>query len=347
MNTLSLLSIGLEAKARAVAQEAAQFAYPDLPLVDVPTLADALGRAPAAGTELLLLGESDQETVTRAAEASDELGFRRWAVVRFTSLHSGGSASTACVREGWSPSEIALVFRSAVRMHELERENTRLRGDLSTLGRRINHDLRSPLGGVYTACDALNEILAGQTEEHVAFTQSIATSADEVVQLLERVSLVLRASAESAVTESVPMGEVIFFTLQRLERRTLKAGATVHQPPAWPTVPGVNAWLEIIWFNLVANAVKHSGPAPHIELGWSETPGEFHFWVDDRGTGVAADKANKLFHPFHLLHRLNAPRGLGLSLVRRLVELQGGRCTYAPRDGGGAHFLFTLPKVRN
>jgi signal transduction histidine kinase len=59
---------------------------------------------------------------------------------------------------------------------------------------------------------------------------------------------------------------------------------------------------------------------------------------------VREDRVNRLFQPFNLLHRLNATRGLGLSLIQRLVQLEGGRAGYEPRKGGGARFYFTLPK---
>jgi len=67
------------------------------------------------------------------------------------------------------------------------------------------------------------------------------------------------------------------------------------------------------------------------------------FRVRDNGAGVPAGRRSQLFVPFNLLHELNAPRGLGLPIVNRLVELMGGRCFYEAPVGGGACFFFTLP----
>src|SRR5262249_25927336 len=67
------------------------------------------------------------------------------------------------------------------------------------------------------------------------------------------------------------------------------------------------------------------------------------FWVRDHGPDVPAEQRKLLFHPFHRLHELDSANGLGLSIVQRLVELQGGRCGYESAAGGGACFYFALP----
>lgn len=344
MNVVSLLLVGMNAPARAMAVEASWLAFPAATVVDVPSIDEAIARAPALGPELLLIGDPDRAALERAIDATDRSGLRRWAVVVVGSAPSGDAApAMVLTAEEEKPRLAARLFQSAVRLHALSRENARLHGDLSTMGRRISHDLRTPLTAIYTACEAINETEAESAAELAAFTRSITTSADELVQLLGRVSFVLKASAEPSPKAPVAMDEVVADALAHFERRILQKNATVHRAKTWPKASGVAAWLEVIWRDLVANALQHAGPAPRIELGWSETRGHFHFWVDDNGRGVPAEKTAKLFHPFNRLHELNAPRGLGLSVVQRLVELQGGSCAYEPRAGQGARFSFTLP----
>ncbi|RYD26733.1 MAG: ATP-binding protein, partial [Verrucomicrobiaceae bacterium] len=90
----------------------------------------------------------------------------------------------------------------------------------------------------------------------------------------------------------------------------------------------------------------HGGASPVIELDWIPEPEakSHRFRVRDHGPGVAPSAQGALFHPFYLLHDPNAPRGFGLSIVRTLVEMQGGHCGYSPRPEGGAEFYFTLPE---
>jgi signal transduction histidine kinase len=138
------------------------------------------------------------------------------------------------------------------------------------------------------------------------------------------------------------MVEPVFAALTRLESRILKQGVVIVQPEAWPEVTGVETWLETVWWNLIANALSHGGGGIRIELGWRLDAAQW-FWVRDDGPGVLPDKRDKMFQPFHQLQEPNAPRGLGLPIVQRLVELQGGRCQYQSPAEGGSCFSFSLP----
>ena len=139
------------------------------------------------------------------------------------------------------------------------------------------------------------------------------------------------------------MEEVVWAALQRLDRQILQKGAQVTQPASWPEVMGVSSLLETIWWNLLVNALQHGTENVSLELGWSQNEREFLFWVGDNGAGIPSRIVNNLFQPFHSLHRTNARKGLGLSIVQRLVELQGGHCSYEPNPQGGSRFYFTLP----
>lgn len=228
---------------------------------------------------------------------------------------------------------------------ELSRENERLRGDLQTVARRFSHDLRTPLGAISTTAEILKEILDQDGSADAALATGLIRSTDEITALVERVSFVLRASSVPAVPERVAMGEVVWGALQRLETRVRRQGATVIQAAAWPEVRGVPAWLEMIWRTLIENSLAHGGPAPRIELGLTPAAHETRFWVRDNGPGVPPGKQALLFQAFERMHELQAARGFGLPLVRRLVELQGGTCSFEMPAGGGAVFGFTLPAV--
>jgi signal transduction histidine kinase len=139
------------------------------------------------------------------------------------------------------------------------------------------------------------------------------------------------------------MEEVILLVLQRHARQILGQHAVIVKPDAWPEVQGVASWLEGIWANLVGNALKHGREGIRIELGWAREESGFRFWVNDDGEGIPPENVANLFQPFHLLHKLDSRKGLGLSIVQRLAELQGGKCGYSPGPLGGSSFHFTLP----
>lgn len=228
--------------------------------------------------------------------------------------------------------------------HTLEQENVRLRGDLLTLSKRISHDLRTPLGGIAITAEALKEVLAARDPSAVPLAESLLASTDEIEQLIKQVSFVARASANPQPKSAVPMAEAVSPALQRLESRVLKCHAAVVEPPSWPVVPGVLPWLEVIWWHLLHNALRHAGQNRRIELGWAKQNGATRFWVSDNGPGVPEDLRGKLFKEFHCLHQDQGATGLGLSIVQRLVELQGGQCGHEQPAHGGACFFFTLPQ---
>jgi signal transduction histidine kinase len=225
----------------------------------------------------------------------------------------------------------------------LTQENLRLRGDLLTVATRIHHDLRTPLGSITATGEIIKEGAAGNNPALTSLVASIFSAADEIARLLERVGAVLKATVSSIPKGSVVMGQPVSAAMQRLERRILAGGALITLPSSWPEVSGVARWLEIVWWNFLANALDHAGAAARIQLGWRETGREIRFWVDDDGEGVSPGTRTRLFQPFNTLHEMNSTRGLGLSIVQRLIELQGGSCGYEPIPDGGARFYFTLP----
>jgi K+-sensing histidine kinase KdpD len=223
----------------------------------------------------------------------------------------------------------------------LSLENERLRGDLLTVARRISHDLRTPLGGIIAASEMLKEILAENKPSRTSLVAPIFDSTEELKKIIERVSFILRASASPIPKERMKMGEVVFRVLQRMEGKILKKNAVVSEPSSWPEVNGVFSWLEVVWWNLLANALQFG--KDRIELGWQKENGELRFWICDNGAGVPMERRDKLFQPFHTLHEPDSAHGLGLSIVQRLVELQGGSCGYEPHTEDGFCFYFTLP----
>ncbi|MEI9866473.1 MAG: HAMP domain-containing sensor histidine kinase [Limisphaerales bacterium] len=173
---------------------------------------------------------------------------------------------------------------------------------------------------------------------------SLFTSVDEISKLIGQIHFVTKASANPKPKGQVKMGTIVSGVLQRLESRILKKEASIAEPDSWPEVNGVADWLEFIWWSFVVNALQHAGEKPQIKLSWQQNKDGFCFQVYDNGGGVPAEFRARLFQPFDSLHKPEGGRGLGLSIVQRLVDLQGGNCGYEHLPGGPI-FFFTLPAV--
>jgi signal transduction histidine kinase len=103
-----------------------------------------------------------------------------------------------------------------------------------------------------------------------------------------------------------------------------------------------------IWQNLIENSIKYSREdiRPCIEIGLNETNGEIVFFVKDNGIGIDPRYQQKIFAIFEKLDRNSPGAGMGLSMVRRIVENKKGRI-WVESEGinKGSCFFFTLPKV--
>ena len=203
--------------------------------------------------------------------------------------------------------------------------------------------MRTPLGGIINTGELLRDILIEKEPAATEMTAALFASADEISKLIGQIRFVAKASAEPKPKEPVKMGMIISGVLQRLESRILKRQATVTEPDSWPEVDGVSDWLEFIWWNFLENALQHAGEKPQIELNWQQEKNGFRFQVCDNGGGVPVEARAGLFQPFDSMHQSDGGRGLGLSIVQRLVELQGGNCGHEPLPAGGPLFFFTLP----
>jgi signal transduction histidine kinase len=294
--------------------------------------------ATAAGPEVLVLLEPDPPSIFTALEARDRRGMPRWAVLP-ESVEDMVSSDFA--KADWSVPLLARAILAAGALLDLRRENHRLRGDLATIGRRLPHDLRAPLAAITSAVQASDEPGVDATAAAV-FRRAISTGVVEASDLIDRVARVLFASARPIVLGPVNMEEVLWQACDRLDGRVRAVGATIVRGSRWPAVNGVPAFVELIWTHLLSNSLQHGGPTPHITIGCDPVRPP-RFWIRDNGPGVPKFKRGQLFYPFDRLNELSAPHGYGLSLVQRLVELQGGTTGYDPQPAPGGTFFFTLP----
>lgn len=337
--------VGCTSEFEVLATAAGQQAFPQIPVVSQAHIpAGGSNKTALTPGALLVLCAPDAATVERVIAFSDTTRLPEHAVVVVGSeLPPSNDDPFEVIPLGLGSAEgLAHVFRSAWQRFRLRRENARLRGDLMAFGTRIAHDLRTPLGGVLTTTEMLQEILAEDAPTTVPLMQPILDSTYGLVTLIERTSFFARAIATSEPATQVDMGTPFWNAFQQLESQILKAGAAFTHPADWPTVIAHEAWLEKIWRILFTNALQHGTPGTKVEAGWRKGPDGFRFWVRNQGT-VTPEKRATLFFPFQRLHEAGAPRGLSLSILQRLVELDGGFCGFDAPAAGTVEFSFVLP----
>lgn len=325
-----------------MAQSAADRAFPSATTSRLKSVGDAMHSAASPGTELMLLQDPSKVEWARAKEALDGLGLPRWPVIVFGNAPSDEMAD-AIPREEWDIPGVARSLRAACARHALERENIRYRGDFRTLAHRISHDLRTHLGGILVNAELLKEELSEAAPEQVELTQYVITAANGMEALVGRFSQFAKAISIPARTERFNMAVPFKMAWDHFELEILERGAQLSQPERWPEINGVLSWTEMVWQNLLSNTFDHGKSPPRIEVGWTRAERELLFWIKDGGR-VAEEDRDLLFQPFHQLFRSHGVRGLGLPIVQRLMELQGGCCGYAPLFDREFCFYFSLPE---
>lgn len=302
----------LEAQVRAAAAEVCEDA-------EVRTAEDP--DALAHDALCVLLGEADAPTRPAAS-----LGLRE--MVR---LPVG--AEDAVVRA---------LLETAWRGLLLRRENERLRGNLRTVGRRLAHDLRTPLGSVLTLSQLLQEVVPQSNADAQGFLGSVLRSAEKLRDLIDKMSFFTKSAVDPLELAPLPLAEIVQTAQGRVAFLSMGRKGRISAPTAWPHVLGNVTGLETIWRNLLTNALLYSGEEPRIEIGWREEEGGLvRCFVRDRGPGLPA----QAFAPFERLHEITNARGLGLAAVERLVTQHGGTCASAVLPEGGAEVSFTLRRA--
>lgn len=339
MNSTVCVVSGTEGTAASFAITAARSVYPEAAVRLASSLDNALGPSPATG-EILVLVNGTVSDAGRAAAETDDQHLPRWAVVARGEFPAPAGV-TLVPSANWETEGLAQALRSAPGLFRLRREIARLRGELLSVGVRIAHDLRSPLGGIITGAEAVREGLPATAGGGAAAAQPILESVDDLVRVISRLALWAKTEGNDALREKFDMALPIGFAAMKAERRLGARGLTLSRPATWPSVTGDPARTEEAWNLLLENAIAHAPDGATIEVGWEKSGAEVRFWMRAAGRAIAPEKIPTLFTPFHRLHEPNAVRGLGLSIAERLIASQGGRCGYDPQVGT---FYFVLPE---
>jgi len=296
-------------------------------LLDAP-LSEVL--APLEGPnvlERLTVDSDDRDRVELAVNRPD--GIRRVLEV-----------STSARREAG----IAAGFQGVVRDVTAERDLEESKNEFLAL---ITHDLRQPLTAIL-GLGATLETHADElgTERIQRMGQSIRRQAERMSRLADDLFAVSRLEARSMVLNVRPVD--LAMTVELALASVPDAAAVELRIPDELMVLADGRRLEQVVANLIENALVH-GAAP-VVVDASPTDSEVVLTVRDHGQGVPESLIPTLFSRLRTLGRNDRDRargtGLGLALVKGLVEGMGGRVAYEPAPGGGALFSLALPKPR-
>ncbi len=233
-----------------------------------------------------------------------------------------------------------LEQRVEKRTAELESANKAL----ETFSYSVSHDLRTPLRAINGYAHALIE----DERDHLSndgkgMLDRIAANTARMGTLIDDILEYSRAGRLPLNRTRVDLDHLVTAIADEMHHEHPQTSMEIK---LLPIVQGDEAMLRQIFTNLIGNACKFSTGRPHpcIEVGSDTQNGTTVFYVKDNGVGFDMQYASKLFGMFQRLHTEHefSGSGIGLSIVKQLVDRHGGRIWYNARPDEGATFFFSL-----
>ena len=247
----------------------------------------------------------------------------------------------------------AITIERARLYDDITRTNAHLRehaealqaknAELDSFAYAVSHDLKAPLVTLQGMAGLLLEDCADALgEEGRHYLARMTATVGQMETLILDVLALSRIGREGRATEVVSLDEVMDVVLERLAEPIRARGVTVTRGTLGE-VRAVRTQVEQLFTNLVSNAVKYLGDttAPAVEIGRTE----HEFYVRDNGIGIDPAYHAKIFETFQRLKDVEVEgTGIGLAIVKKIIEAAGGRLRVESAAGAGATFCFTWPQ---
>lgn len=223
-------------------------------------------------------------------------------------------------------------------LHNLEMQNQ----ELSDYAHMVSHDLKSPLRSVDTLAAWLMEDNKDKLDDHCNTQLDLIRSNVEKMDALINGILDYSTIGKNQVeTYKVDLNLLLKDVLNLMET----PGHISIDIPELPTIVGDKYRLQQLFQNLISNAVKYNDkPKGLIEIGAEDKKQFWEFYIKDNGKGIEEAYFKKIFKVFERLENTQDSTGVGLSIVKKIVDLYGGKIWLKSELGVGTTFYFTLKK---
>ena len=225
-----------------------------------------------------------------------------------------------------------------VQARELERSNA----ELAAFADVVSHDLKAPLRGISSLAEWIVEDNKDLLpEESADQLRLLERRTRRMSKLIDGVLAYSRVAHPRRAPERVDAGAVVAEVIDSLG----DTGVSIRVEGSLPGVRYDRTQLAQVFQNLIANALQHMGRKDgKVVISCQERHEAFEFAVRDDGVGIEEMHAERIFRLFQSLQPERETTGVGLTIVKKIVEMHGGTIRVEPTPGGGATFRFSVPR---
>ncbi|MBX3036728.1 MAG: GAF domain-containing protein [Anaerolineales bacterium] len=257
--------------------------------------------------------------------------------------------------------QVAIALENAQLFNELQQElKTRetlinqletKNAELERFTYTVSHDLKSPLVTINGFLGYLEaDVAANDMKRFRHDSERIKEAVVKMHTLLSELLELSRIGRVANPSEIIPFEELIKDAIELVGGRIDKNKVIINIQPNLPSVFGDRQRLTEVLQNLIDNAAKfvRAETNPNIDIGYDGEENGLHiFFVRDNGIGIPQELHDRIFGLFDKLDPHSEGTGIGLAIVKRIVEVHGGRIWVQSEAGKGSTFFFTLPKSKN
>jgi len=307
------------------------------------------------------IGEIVEKTRAFLDDGGDWMAMKQRIIAKVTShaLASGPlyRKDGSMLQEGMVPlpdGNMLLTYLDVTDTSRVERALRERNEALVTAGRlksefiaNVSHELRTPLNAVIGFAEILNNQYFGDlNSRQLEYSRGILASSHQLIKLINDILDLATIEAGYMVLETgrVEVSEmlqaVLTLTCERARNRDLEI--ELHCPPDIGTVAADERRLKQALFNLISNSIKFTPPGGAISIEAERREGELLLIVADTGIGIPQSEQARVLEKFERGTQQSGA-GLGLSLVKSLIELHGGTVTIESATGRGTRIICRLP----
>ena len=243
---------------------------------------------------------------------------------------------------------LASQARGALESGRLYAKSVSKAEELESFVYTVSHDLKNPIKTVRSFVTLLKEETEDKLQPGILdYFERIHSNLDQMENLIMDLLDLSRIGRVDSSYKIENAYEIIQTSMNSVSGLYEDGSIEFVISPVFPKIHCIKTQMIQVFSNLLSNAIKFSrkNPLPVVEIGCEDFRNSYRFFVKDNGIGIAPDMHEKIFELFHSnSHKDEKSTGVGLAIVKKVVETHGGKIWVESEKDNGAVFYFTLPK---